>query len=96
MTLYDAIKNRKRDVLACAAHYHIARVRVFGSAARKDEREDSDIDLLIAPGLGCSLLDVSSFRLDMEDMFDRKVDVVTEKGVYAPLKDVIFNEARDI
>ena len=43
--------DRKRDViLAVAAKHGVTRVRVFGSFARGEAREDSDLDLLIDAG----------------------------------------------
>jgi predicted nucleotidyltransferase len=47
----------------------ITRMQMFGSRARGDNREDSDLDLLvdIDPSLPLSLLDVSEIRLDVSD-----------------------------
>ena len=56
---------------------------VFGSYARGEQREDSDIDIMIVPDrdahVGLFLL--SGMRLDLQDILGKKVDLVTEKGL---------------
>ena len=56
---------------------------VFGLYARGEQREDSDIDIMIVPDrdahVGLFLL--SGMRLDLQDILGKKVDLVTEKGL---------------
>ena len=50
MTL-DELRATKRDaILAIAARHGVSRIRVFGSFARGEARNDSDLDLLIETG----------------------------------------------
>jgi hypothetical protein len=39
------VESRREQVMAIASRHHASRVRLFGSAARGDDRPDSDIDL---------------------------------------------------
>ena len=41
------VESRREQVLAIASRHHASRVRLFGSAARGEDRPDSDIDLLV-------------------------------------------------
>ncbi len=52
-------------------------VRLFGSAARGDERPESDIDFLVELEPDRSLLDLIGLENDLADLFGRKVEVVT-------------------
>lgn len=56
---------------------------VFGSFARGEEREDSDIDIMIVPDRNAhvGLFMLSGMRLDLQDLLGRDVDLVTEKGL---------------
>jgi predicted nucleotidyltransferase len=58
--------------------YGASNPRVFGSVARGDAREDSDLDLLVdlAPGLGNELLRVSGLAEDLSQLLGVHVDVV--------------------
>jgi len=55
-------------------------VRLFGSAARGDERADSDIDLLVEFDPGRNLLDLIGLENDLAEAPGRKVDVLTAGG----------------
>lgn len=60
-----------------AEKYGIAELYIFGSYARKEATDNSDIDLLIDKGDICNLLDYFAFVSDLEDSFGKHVDVVT-------------------
>lgn len=68
-------------------------VRVFGSFARGTERPDSDLDLLIKLKPGGSLLDLVGMKLAIEDVLQRKVDVVTERSLSPYIREQILQEA---
>lgn len=89
------LRSHYRDaILAIAAAHNAAEVRVFGSVARGNAGPDSDLDLLIRSGPGCSLLDVCAMENEISDMLDgMKVDVLTESGVRDELAPFIFREA---
>lgn len=56
----------------------VAKLFIFGSYARKEATENSDIDLLIDKGAIRNLLDYFAFVSDLEDGFGKRVDVVTD------------------
>ena len=58
--------------------YGAFNLRMFGSAARGDAREDSDLDLLVdlAPGVGNELLRVSGLAEELSELLGVRVDVV--------------------
>jgi uncharacterized protein len=84
----------KRDEILRIADWHGARnVRVFGSDARGEANEDSDIDFLVDFESDRSLLDHAALVVDLEELLGRKVDVVTERGLYWLLQRRILKEA---
>ena len=54
---------------------------LFGSYARGEQREDSDVDILIVPEQGVGLFQLSGMHLDLQEMLNMPVDLVTEKGL---------------
>ena len=56
-------------------------VRVFGSVARGDATEASDVDFLVDLEPGRSLMDLGGLLMDLQDLLQRNVDVVTERGL---------------
>ena len=61
-----------------AQQYGIQRLGLFGSYARGEEKEDSDLDFLISKGKLRGLFQYMSFVQDMEDAFNCHVDVVSD------------------
>ena len=68
-------------------------MRVFGSLARGEGGEDSDLDLLVTLREGRSLLDLVGLKQDLEDLVHRPVDVVTEKALSPYLRERVLSEA---
>ena len=87
----------KRDHILRTATKHGARnVRVFGSVARGEAGPASDVDFLVKMDQGRSLLDLSALVVDLRDLLGRKVDVVSEDGLYWLLRRRILKEAKPL
>lgn len=85
---------RRIDALRSIAKANGARtLRLFGSAARGDERADSDLDFIVELERGRTLLDVVGLRIELEQLFDRPVDVVTEKSLKPRLREAVLRDA---
>ena len=96
MDLNSLLKSRREEILSIAARHGARNVRVFGSVARGEAGENSDIDLLVELDQGRSLLDLAGLVVDLEELLERKVDVVTEQGLYWLLRRRILKEARPL
>lgn len=93
MDLRDVL-TRKRDEIAKVAAIHGARnIRVFGSVARGEADEKSDIDFLVEMEPGRSLLDLGGLLMDLQEVLGRDVDVVTERGLNPRIRDRVLREA---
>lgn len=93
MTASDTLKRHRADVLRLAAHYGATDVRVFGSVARGDADESSDIDLLVRMSPGRSVFDIGGLLMDLQDLLGRRVDVVTERGLRPRIREQVLREA---
>jgi hypothetical protein len=73
--------------------YGIAKIGVFGSFARGEERPDSDIDVLVAFREGEKTFDnFMGIKFYLEDLFGRRVDLVTEAALKPLIRDPILQE----
>jgi predicted nucleotidyltransferase len=89
----ELLRTKRDDILRIAAQYGAYKVRIFGSVARGEADEKSDIDLLVNMESGRSLLDLCGLLIDLEELLGRKVDVVTEKGLRDRIRNRVLNEA---
>jgi uncharacterized protein len=87
------LEKYREAILDLAARHGARNVRVFGSLARGEGREGSDLDLLVTLGEGRSLLDLVGLKQDLEDLVHRSVDVVTERALSPHLRASVLSEA---
>jgi hypothetical protein len=71
-------------------------VRVFGSVANGTADQNSDIDFLVDLEKGHGLFDLGGLLMDLQELFGRKVDVVTENGLHWYIKERVLSEAKPI
>lgn len=83
----------RTEIVAVAASYGATNVRVFGSAARNERRQGSDLDLLVRMEEGRSLFDLIALGQELEDRLGVAVDVISESGLSPYLRDRILSEA---
>lgn len=93
MSNEELVKLRRQEILAIALHYGARNVRIFGSIARREARPDSDIDFLVEMEPGRSLFDLGGMLYDLQELLGVEVDVVTEKGLRARLREQVLREA---
>lgn len=89
----SVISSHREGILACAALHGATNVRVFGSMARGEQGLESDLDLLVSFESGRSLLDLVALKLDVEDLIDRPVDVVSDRALSPYIRDRVLSEA---
>lgn len=92
----DRLNASRERVLALAQSHGARHVRVFGSAASRSDRDDSDVDLLVEWPSGRSLLQLVSLQLALEAELGLKVDLCTERELHPLLRDRILAEAREL
>jgi predicted nucleotidyltransferase len=91
--LKQLLQERREEILAIAAKHGAFNVRVFGSVARGEETENSDVDFLINYDINkiSSWFPVGLIH-DLEDLLGRKVDVVTETGLKERIRDRVLRD----
>ncbi len=89
----EILKARRAEILRIASRHGARNVRVFGSAARGEASDRSDVDFLIDLEPGRSLLDHAALFLELQNLLGRPVDVVTERGLRPRIRDRILREA---
>lgn len=70
---------------------NIVRAAVFGSFARDEETEKSDIDVLIEAG-DMTMFDILRLEDDLESLFQRKIDLVEYKAIKPSIKEYVLSD----
>lgn len=90
------LRAHREEIMKIARRYGISNVRVFGSVARGEADDASDLDLLIDVSPGRSLFDMAGFALDVEQLLGVFTQVVTPQGLKARLRERVLAEALPI
>ncbi|GIW56664.1 MAG: nucleotidyltransferase [Nitrospiraceae bacterium] len=93
MAIDDLLREKRDEILRIAARHGARNLRVFGSRARGDADEGSDVDLLVEMEPGRSLLDLGGLQYELEQLLGCSVDIVTERGLKARIRNRVLQEA---
>jgi len=93
MSTLDRVRENRDEVLAIAKRFGATNIRIFGSAARGDDDDRSDIDFLIDLAPGRSLFDLGGLLVELNALLGIPVDVITEQGLKARIRERVLSEA---
>ena len=96
MKIEELLKTRRNQILEIAQKHGAHNLRVFGSVARGEGNEESDIDFLVEVGPAHSAWFPAGLVADLEDLLGVPVDVVTEDGLHWYIKERVLEEARPL
>ncbi|MBM3728287.1 MAG: nucleotidyltransferase family protein [Acidobacteria bacterium] len=94
MVSLDTLRTERRaEILRLAGQRGAHSLRVFGSVARGEANENSDLDLLVTWEPGRSLMDHAGLVEDLQELLGMRVHVGTEKSLHWYVRDRILREA---
>lgn len=93
MGLQQILQEKREEILKIAAKHGAYNVRVFGSVARGEADEKSDVDILVELEEGRSLFDLGGLLMDLENLLGCQVDVVTVRGLRQRIRERVLREA---
>ena len=92
--MHVLIESHRAEIRALAERHGYRDVRVFGSMARGDVDERSDVDLLVTLPPGKTGLALGALLMDVQELLGRRVDVVTERCLHPAFRDRVLKEAQ--
>jgi predicted nucleotidyltransferase len=75
------LRDRRDEIVDAAARHGVRNVRVFGSVARGEDTEESDVDLLVDLDPGVGMFAIGALESELEEMLGREVDVVIARAL---------------
>ena len=86
-------RSARRSAPAAPGAVGVAKIGIFGSTARGDDRPESDVDVLVefAPGQ-TTFRNFMELAFYLEDLFGRRVDLVTDQGLSRYLRPHVEQE----
>ena len=86
------IKEIKKKILPLLKKNKIKKAGIFGSYARGEQKENSDIDILVEVQKGWSLLDLIGLEIELKKILRKKIDLVTYGGISPYIEQDVLKE----
>lgn len=93
MEIEQLIKEKREEILKIARRHGAKNIRLFGSVARGEAGESSDIDILVEVGENPSPWFPGGLIADLEELLGRRVHVVTVGALHSYIRDRVLQEA---
>lgn len=92
----DAVARHRAALLEIIGRYGATNPRVFGSVARGDDDQDSDLDLLVDRLPGTGMMKLARLQIEAEALLGLPVDVHTPDGLREQVRLTVMREARPL
>jgi len=93
MSKQTLVRSKREQILKLARKHGAVSLKLFGSIARGEETDASDLDFVVELEPGRSLLDLGGLQSDLERLLGCAVDVVTVKGLRERIRARVLEEA---
>lgn len=89
----DVLRILQKELQELVDHYNISTLSVFGSVARDDARQDSDVDILVEFSQPIGLFQFIELQQRLETLLGSKVDLGTPRSLKPRIKEQVLQEA---
>lgn len=90
------ISTNKAAILNLAEQHGVKSICLFGSMARDDVSDNSDVDFLVELEQGRDLFDLGELLIDLQTLLQRKVDLVTKNALHPRIYSHVIKEAQPL
>jgi predicted nucleotidyltransferase len=87
------LNTHRSEICRMVEQNHVRNPRVFGSVLHGEDIEGSDLDLLVDPLPGTTLLNLGALQVDLEKLLGVSVDVLTPGDLPLKFRDAVLREA---
>jgi predicted nucleotidyltransferase len=90
------LQQHREEIRQIVARHHAANARVFGSVLTGEDRDGSDLDLLVDATAETTLMDLGAMRLELRRLLDVEVDVLTPGGLPESFREQVLKDASPV
>ena len=86
----------KKKIINYLLYYEPKLIGIFGSYARNEQSENSDLDILVSFKKRITLIDLSKITSDLTNELNIKIDLVTQNAIHPKIKPYIEQDLQII
>ena len=91
-----ALQENRAAIRMVVERHRACNARVFGSVLHGNDRDDSDLDILIDPTSETTLFDIGAISHELLQLLGVRVDVLTPRALPESLRARVLAEARPV
>ena len=91
-----ALEQHREAIRQIVTRHNAKNTRVFGSALTNTDKDDSDLDLLVDPYPGMTLLDLGSLQVELEEQVGVPVDLLTPSDLPTKFRKQVLEQAKPV
>ena len=96
MNLAESLTHNREQIISVCDRYGAKNVRLFGSVARGEADDKSDVDLLVSLSQNFGLFDLVSLEEELSNIVGRKVDIMSDRIRRSTLRERILRDAKPL
>ncbi|CAI8832204.1 nucleotidyltransferase family protein [Methylocaldum szegediense] len=89
----EALQAHREDIRRLVDRNRVRNARVFGSVLYGKDTDGSDLDILVDPLPGTTLLDLGGLQIELEELLGVTVDLLTPGDLPAEIRNKVLQEA---
>jgi predicted nucleotidyltransferase len=89
----DSLRAHRDEVQQALTAHRACNGRIFGSVIHGDDRDGSDLDILVDVLPGATLFDLGGLQVELEELLGVPIDVLTPGDLPAKFRDKVLAEA---
>ncbi|NEN74714.1 nucleotidyltransferase family protein [Pelistega sp. NLN82] len=89
----DVLKAHREEIRQIILDNRGLSPRIFGSVARGEDTENSDLDIIIDPAPRLSYMDIGTMMYELQERFNLKVDIATPRALPEKFRSKILDMA---
>ena len=91
-----ALQTHREAIRRIALSHRVTNVRVFGSVVHGDDKEGSDLDLLVDPTDETTMMDIAAIQYQLKELLGIPVDVLTPRALPDHFRASVLSEATSL
>jgi len=96
MKLSGVVQANRDAIVAIVLRHNATNPRLFGSCAREEDTDSSDVDILVDPTERTTLFDIGAIRHELSELLGSPVDVVTPKALPESFREKVITSAKPL
>lgn len=96
MNMLEKLKLKKDSIMDILDEYFLVDPKIFGSVARGEETEDSDVDILVTPTEKTTAIGLAGAEMFLSELLERRVELVNSRTLLEIFKPHIEKDLVDL